>query len=75
MARERILTMKPKETKRFRLFGWLAAIAAIFQMIGLIRYINRLPDDWIGITLYAITLVAFVLVSIGSFVQTRQNTE
>ena len=67
--------MKPKETKRFRLFGWLAAIAAIFQMIGLIRYINRLPDDWIGITLYAITLVAFVLVSIGSFIQTRQNTE
>ncbi len=67
--------MKSKEKKRFRLFGWLAAIAAIFQMIGLIRYINRLPDDWIGIALYAITLVAFVLVSIGSFIQARQKIE
>lgn len=67
--------MKLKEIKRFRLFGWLAAIAAIYQMIGLIRYINRLPGDWIGIALYAITLVAFVLVSIGSFIQARQKIE
>ena len=66
--------MKSKETKRFRLFGWLAAIAAIFQMIGLIRYINRLPGDWVGIALYVITLGAFVLVSIGSFVQANQKS-
>jgi len=65
--------MKLKDVKRLRLFGWSAALAAIFQTIGLIRYVNRLPDDWIGITLYAITLVAFVLVSIGSFIQARQK--
>ena len=65
--------MKLQEAKHLRLFGWSAAFAAILQTIGLIRYINRLPDDWIGIALYAITLVAFVLVSIGSFIQARQK--
>ena len=66
--------MTKKEAKRLQLFGWLAAVAAIFQIIGLVRYVNRLPDDWIGITLYAITLVAFVLVSIGSFIQANQKS-
>ena len=66
--------MNKKENNRFRLFGWLAAIAGLFQAAGLIRYVNRLPDDWIGISLYAITLVAFVLVSIGSFIQARQKS-
>ena len=66
--------MTKKEAKRLQLFGWLAAVAAICQIIGLVRYINRLPDDWIGITLYAITLVAFVLVSIGSFIQANQKS-
>ena len=66
--------MTKKETKRLQLFGWLAAVAAICQTIGLIRYINRLPDDWIGIALYTITLVAFVLVSVGSFIQVNQKS-
>ena len=67
--------MKRNEAKRFRLFGWAAAIAAVLQAIGLIRYLNRLPDDWIGITLYAVTLLAFILVSIGSFIQVRKKAE
>ena len=66
--------MKSKDAKHLRLFGWLAAFAAFLQMVGLIRYVNRLPDDWTGIALYTITLVAFVLVSIGSFIQARQNS-
>lgn len=37
--------MKPNEVKRLRLFGWSATVAAILQTIGLIRYLNRLPDD------------------------------
>lgn len=65
--------MSIKEARRFRLFGWSAAIAAILQTVGLIRYVNRLPDDWVGITLYAITLIAFIAVSIGSFIQARQK--
>jgi hypothetical protein len=67
--------MKPKADKYQRSFGWLAAIAAAFQAIGLIRYVRRLPGDWIGIALYAITLVAFILVIIGSFLQVRTKAE
>ncbi len=63
--------MFKKEARQLRLFGWAAAIAAILQMVGLIRYIGRLPEDWIGITLYTITLIAFIAVSIGSFIQAR----
>jgi len=62
-----------KDARRFRLMGWSGAIAATLQTVGLIRYVSRLPDDWIGITLYTITLIAFIAVSIGSFIQARQK--
>jgi hypothetical protein len=65
--------MALKDSRRFRLMGWSGAIAAILQTVGLIRYINRLPEDWVGITIYAITLIAFIAVSIGSFFQARQK--
>jgi hypothetical protein len=60
-----------KDSRRFRLVGWSVAVAATLLTVGLIRYIQRLPQDWIGITLYTITLIAFVAVSIGSFIQAR----
>ena len=63
--------MNNKISRRFRIFGWLAALAALLQMIGLIRYISRLPEDWIGIALYTITLIAFVAASAGAFIQSR----
>ena len=66
--------MEAKNPRNLRIFGWIAAIAAVLQTIGLIRYVNRLPDDWIGITLYVITLLAFIAVSIGAFIQARNNT-
>jgi len=65
--------MSTKEVRRLRLFGWSAAIAATLQTVGLIRYISRLPDDWVGITLYVVTLLAFIAVSIGSFLQAGQK--
>ena len=65
--------MSTKEARRLGLFGWSAAIAAILQTVGLIRYVSRLPDDWVGITLYVVTLLAFIAVSIGSFIQAGQN--
>jgi hypothetical protein len=64
--------MATKDSQRFRLMGWSAVIAATLQTVGLIRYIQRLPQDWIGITLYTITLIAFIAVSIGSFIQARK---
>jgi len=57
----------------FRIFGWLAALAALLQAIGLIRYVNRLPEDWIGIMLYTITLLAFTAASVGAFIQARKS--
>ena len=67
--------MSANKARQFHLFGWLTAIGTIFQGIGLIRYIYRLPDDWIGIVLYSITLLAFAAVSIGSFIQARQKED
>jgi len=56
--------MRSKNPRNLRIFGWSAAVAAVLQTIGLIRYVNRLPDDWIGIT-----LLAFIAVSAGAFIQ------
>ena len=64
--------MKTKNPRNLCIFGWSAAVAAVLQTIGLIRYVNRLPDDWIGITIYAITLLAFIVASIGAFLQARK---
>ena len=65
--------MTLNDSRRFRLMGWSGAIAAILQTVGLIRYIDRMPEDWIGITLYTITLIVFIAVSIGSFIQAREK--
>ena len=61
--------MATKYSRRFRLVGWSAIVAATLQTVGLIRYIQLLPGDWVGITLYTITLIAFIVVGIGSFIQ------
>jgi len=65
--------MNTKDSRRFRLVGWSAVIAAALQTVGLIRYIQRLPQDWVGIALYTFTLIAFIAVSIGSFIQARKK--
>jgi len=54
--------------------GWLigticSAIAFVLQAIGLARYISRLPEDWVGIGLYSITLVAFAVAAFGFYLQ------
>lgn len=53
-------------------FGWAAALAAVLQTAGLIRYINRLPNDWVGISLYIVTILAFTGISAGAFIQSRK---
>ena len=50
-----------------------AAVACILQIVGLYRYIGRLPEDCIGITLFSITAVIFAIVSIGFFIQWRKQ--
>lgn len=58
--------------------GWLlgaaaAAIACILQVIGLIRYVRRLPDDCVGITLYVITVAAFSLVAVVFLIRWKKE--
>lgn len=59
--------------------GWLlgavaAAIACILQVIGLIRYVGRLPDDRLGIGLYIVTIIAFGIAAIGFLIRwTREK--
>ena len=65
--------MNTKDSRRFRLMGWSTVIAVALQTVGLIRYILRLSQDWVGIALYTVTLIAFIAVSIGSFIQARQK--
>jgi len=51
----------------------VAAVACILQVIGLIRYISRLPQDYIGIGLFSFTAVAFAIISIGFFIQWQKR--
>jgi len=64
-----------KKKQQFRIFAWSAALAALLQTIGLARYVSRLPDDLVGITIYTITLIAFIAASIGGFIQARKVDE
>ena len=58
-----------KNIKNPLIWSVAAAIACILQIVGLIRYIGRLPEDYIGITLFSLTAIAFAFVSIGAFIQ------
>jgi len=52
-----------------------SAAACVFQIIGLIRYLGRMPDDWLGIALYIVTIAAFTVGALGFFIQYRKNKE
>jgi len=41
------------------------AIGFIFQLYGTIRYVGRLPDDYIGIVIYSATTVFFAIAATG----------
>jgi len=49
-------------------------LACILQIIGLIRYLGRLPEDVTGIVLYGVTIAAFLVAAIGFFVQWRKRS-
>ena len=49
------------------------AIAVILQAIGLARYVDRLPDDWVGVGLYSAALVGFAIAAISFFIQWQKG--
>jgi len=59
--------------KRLLVLAVCSGIAAVLQGIGLVRYLGRLPDDWVGIILYGVTAVAFAVIAVGFFIQWRKE--
>jgi len=64
--------------KKSKSKGWLIgtvalSIACIFQVIGLIRYVGRLPDDRLGIVLFVVTIVAFALAAFGFYIRWKKD--
>ena len=65
--------MKTGKAKNM-LFGAAAsAVACLLQIVGLVRYVGRLPDDWLGIALYAVSAIAFAAGALGFYVRWRRE--
>lgn len=62
-----------KKSAGFFMGAACLVIASILQVIGLARYINRLPDDWVGIGLYIATIIVFLLAGTGFSIQWRKE--
>ena len=67
--------MKPRSSRTTFLVGVLSGVACLLQITGLMRYLERLPGDRLGITLYVITVIAFALISIEHFARWRKERE
>ena len=59
--------------KRLLVLAVCTGIACILQSIGLVRYMGRLPDDWLGIILYGVTAAALAVIAVGFFIQWRKE--
>ncbi|HER42897.1 MAG TPA: hypothetical protein ENO08_00360 [Candidatus Eisenbacteria bacterium] len=40
-------------------FAVCLTVASVLQLIGTVRYIGRLPNDKVGVTLYIVTAILF----------------
>jgi ABC-type transport system involved in cytochrome bd biosynthesis fused ATPase/permease subunit len=65
--------VKKRTSRTTFLVGLLSGVACVLQVTGLVRYLRRLPDDRLGISLYIITIVAFALVSVEHFARWRKE--
>jgi hypothetical protein len=67
-----IQVMKTTKLRNMLIGGIGSAVACILQIIGLVRYVGRLPDDWVGIGLYIATIVAFAVAAFGFYAQAQK---
>jgi hypothetical protein len=63
--------MNTTQQKGLRIAAAISAVACLFQIIGLVRYIGRLPGDWVASGLYAVTIVAFAIGAIGFYIRAK----
>jgi hypothetical protein len=62
-----------KRSTGLLIMGVSSAIAFILSGIALARYVDRLPDDLVGVVLYSITLVLFAILAFGSYMRWRKE--
>ena len=65
--------MKPTESKNMLIGAVANAVACLLQIVGLVRYVGRLPDDRVGIGLYAATAIAFALGAFGFYARWKKE--
>jgi hypothetical protein len=56
--------MNAKFLQKRNFVMFIFIVGLLFQIMGTIRYIMRLPDDWLGIALYILTITAFFILII-----------
>ena len=59
--------MRIRKVKSWLIVAVCLSVACVLQVIGLARYVGRLPDDWVGIGLYSATFVGFAFAAGGGF--------
>jgi len=55
------------------IFSLVILLGALLQFYGLTRYLKRFPANSTGITIYVITILAFLIMALGQFLQWRKN--
>ena len=65
--------MKTGRANNMLLGAAASGVACVLQIIGLVRHVGRLPDDWLGIALYAVSAIAFAAGALGFYVQWRRE--
>lgn len=67
--------MSMSKKRLWRITSTCAVVACLFRVVGLIRYLDRVPGDWIGIGLYVVTIAAFAVGAVGSYIQGQRDTD
>ena len=65
--------MKTDQSKNMLLGAAASGVACVLQIVGLVRYVGRLPDDWLGIVLYTVSAIAFAAGALGFYVRWRRE--
>ena len=50
-------------------FAIVITIAAFLQIYGIIRYLRRMPQDGVGIVIYAVVSMLFVILALVNYVR------
>ena len=50
-----------------------ALVVAIFEVVSLMRYIARLPDDSLGIWMHSITIILWVIIALVFLILSRRR--